>query len=101
MLDLDYLNSIESYTFLSNNFALKLNSIIVLMRDLDVRGGYCNSTRLIVLEVISNYIKAQILNGTEHNIILIPKILCMSDETDLRFVFTRLHFVTFNRDHSK
>ena len=75
------------------------------MLNLDVIGGHYNGTMWIVLEVTSNYIMSQKLNRIENEIILIPKILCASDETDLGFVFVRLKFpvmlayyMTFNKD---
>ena len=34
----------------------------------------------------------QKLNGTEHDVILIPKILHERDETGLGFIFARLQF---------
>ena len=62
------------------------------MCNLDITGGHCNGTRYNILEVKSNFIIAQKLNRAEDDVILIPKILRMRNETDLRFSFTRLHF---------
>ena len=104
MFDSDYLHRLESSGLPSHNICLKRHAVIVLMRNLDVAGGHCNGTRYAVLDVTSNFIMAQKLNGAEHDIILVPKLLCASDENDLGFVFTRLQFpvmlayyMTFNR----
>ena len=104
MFDSDYLHRLESFELPSHNISLKRHAVIVLMRNLDVAGGHCNGTRCTILEVTSNFIMAQKLNGAEDDIILIPKLLCTSDENDLVFVFTRLQFpvmfayyMTFNR----
>ena len=104
MFNSDYLHCLESSGLSSHNISLKKYAVIVLMRNLDVTGGHCNGTRYTILEVSSNFIMIQKLNGSEDEIILILKLLYTNNENDLGFVFTRLQFsvmlayyMTFNR----
>ena len=54
MFDLDYLNRIDSSGLPSHNIVLKINSVIVLMRNLDITGRQFNDTKHIFLEVTRN-----------------------------------------------
>ena len=90
MFDSDYLHRLESSGLPSQNISLKRCTVIILMRNLDISVGYRNSTRYTVLEVTSNLIIAKKLNRDENDVIFIPKLLCISDETDFWFLFTRL-----------
>ena len=71
---------------------LKVNAVIVLMVNLDVAAGHCNRTRYIVQSIGNNFIVDRKLIGSEHDLILILKIPFISNDQDLGFTFTRLHF---------
>ena len=67
----------------------------MLLRNLNINGGLCNGTRLIVQEVINNrLIKATIANGQgKGRTVLIPKILMQpTDEKQFGFEWQRIQF---------
>ena len=69
--------------------------MIILLRNLNISGGPCNGTRLIVEDVINGrLIKATIANGEgKGRVVLIPKILTVpADETQFGFEWQRLQF---------
>ena len=67
----------------------------MLLRNLNISGGLCNGTRLIIEEVINNrLIKATIANGQgKGRTVLIPKILMQpADESQFGFEWQRIQF---------
>ncbi len=59
----DFLNTIEGYGLPPHNLKLKVGSIIMLIRNLNIKCGLCNGTRLQVVEMGKNILKAKILTG--------------------------------------
>ena len=71
----DFLNTVEGYGLPPHHLRLKIGSIIMLIRNLNIKSGLCNGTRLQVVEMGKNLIKAKILSGNkEGQITLIPRI---------------------------
>ena len=59
----EFLNSIEIADLPPHELKLKINTIIMLMRNLNTSEGMCNETRLIVTELCNNVVKAKIITG--------------------------------------
>ena len=61
---IEYINSLEDTGIPSHRLILKKNAMVMLLRNLNISGGLCNGTRLIVQDVINDrLIKATIANG--------------------------------------
>ena len=74
---------------------LKKKAIVILLRNLNIRGGLCNGTRLIIDDVINErLIKATIASGEfMGKTVLIPKILTLpTDASQYGFEWNRLQF---------
>ncbi|XP_054289208.1 uncharacterized protein LOC129004674 [Macrosteles quadrilineatus] len=80
----EFLNSIEISDLPPHQLRLKSNTIIMLLRNLDVSEGLCNGTRLIVTALCPNIIKAKIITG-EHSgrDVHIPRITLDSCKSQL------------------
>lgn len=59
----EYLNSQNPSDLPPYELKLKVNTIIMLLRNLSMNDGLCNGTRLMILELKPNVIKAKILTG--------------------------------------
>ena len=81
---------------------LKVNCIVMLLKNLDPAGGLCNGTRLVVKEVKKNILVCTHLaeecewkknNGAERpKPVAIPRLPCDGDAKDLTIDFTRQQF---------
>ena len=91
----EYINSLQTSGIPPHHLTLKKNAVVMLLRNLNIRGGLCNGTRLIVQDVInSRLIKATIANG-EHKgkTVLIPKIQTQpADSHHFGFEWQRIQF---------
>ena len=68
---------------------------MILLRNLNISGGLCNGTRLIIEDIINErLIKATIANGAcKGRLVLIPKIMMYpTDEKAFGFEWSRLQF---------
>ncbi|KAL3655100.1 hypothetical protein CASFOL_000886 [Castilleja foliolosa] len=72
----EYLNQLSFSGIPSHQLCLKINTPIILIRNINQSLGLCNGTRLIVTQLLQRIIEAQIITGT----------------SDLPFVFTRRQF---------
>uniref|UniRef100_A0A2S2Q831 ATP-dependent DNA helicase PIF1 n=1 Tax=Sipha flava TaxID=143950 RepID=A0A2S2Q831_9HEMI len=66
----------------------------MLLRNLDAKGGLCNGTRMVIVELRRLNFRARLLNATEHDDdIIIPRIPLTTTEDDgLPFKLRRLQF---------
>ena len=80
---------------------LKVNCIVMLLKNLDPAGGLCNGTRLVVKEVKKNILVCTHLaeecewrnkNGKKPETVAIPRLPCDGDAKDLTIDFVRQQF---------
>lgn len=60
----EYLNTLHFQGMLQHMLCLKLGAPIMLLRNLNLLGGLCNGTRLIVTQLLHKIIEAKIITGT-------------------------------------
>ncbi|XP_035837147.1 uncharacterized protein LOC110892742 [Helianthus annuus] len=89
----EYLNLLNFQGIPSHCLKLKINTPVILMRNIDQKSGLCNGTRLLVSQLLPRIIEARIITGTAigHRV-YIPRINFVHKTNDLPFVFTRRQF---------
>ncbi|EGT30965.1 hypothetical protein CAEBREN_12265 [Caenorhabditis brenneri] len=88
----EFLNSLNTSSLPPHKLKLKVGSVIMLLRNLDVMSGLCNGTRLIVLQLGKRMLKCKFATGIRENEeVLIPKIDCYDDK-NLAFKLRRTQF---------
>ncbi|GKC64326.1 retrotransposon gag protein [Tanacetum coccineum] len=60
----EYLNTLSFAGLPSHNLELKVGTPIMLLRNINIVGGLCNGTRMIVKQLLPKVIEAQIITGT-------------------------------------
>ena len=90
--DIEFLNNIERSGMSPHLLKLKVNTVFILMVNLDIDLSHYNYTKYIVQRIGKKIIVARKLSGSEHDLITVPKIPVMINEKDLGFSFTRLQF---------
>ncbi|CAO4373342.1 unnamed protein product [Caenorhabditis nigoni] len=88
----EYLNSINTSSLPPHKLKLKVGSIVMLLRNLDVSTGLCNGTRLKIMELGRRILKCQFVVGSRvGQTVLIPRIDCY-DDNNLAFKLRRTQF---------
>ena len=87
---LEFINSLTPSGMPEHRLFLKVGSIIILLRNLNVHSGLCNGTRLVVKELHDNLIVAETI--TIKQTVLIPRIKLAPSNINLPFVSERLQF---------
>ena len=59
----EYLNSLNPQNLPPHELHLRVNSIVMLIRNISIHEGLCNGTRLRILDLNSNLLKCKILAG--------------------------------------
>ena len=81
----ELLNRLESDNLPSHKLEVKKYCILMIIRNLNVKEGLCNGTRVLLLDAKPNVLKCRILTGTHKGReILIPRISIIDDSS---FVF--------------
>ncbi|GKD01668.1 DNA helicase, partial [Tanacetum coccineum] len=90
---MEYLNSITFPSFPPHELQLKVGSPIMLLINVNLLGGLCNGTRMIVRSLMSKLIKAQIITGTRiGEKMCIHKIPLTYNDPNLLFTFKHTQF---------
>jgi hypothetical protein len=92
----EYLQSLNPPNFPRSKLQLKIGSVVMLLRNLNVQAGLCNGTRMLVREVGAYTLQVSIINSAnpdDINIIhCIPRITLSTLEGELSFTLTRKQF---------
>lgn len=59
----EYLNSIKIFGLPNHDLKLKIGAPIMLLRNIDPKGGLCNGTRLLVTQLANHVIQAKFITG--------------------------------------
>ena len=90
---LDFIHSVTPSGMPPHILILKKNCIIMLLRNMDMKRGLCNGTRLIVRNLHTYVIDAEILTGKNTgDLVLIPRIKLAPSDTSLPFLLERTQF---------
>ncbi|GKD41083.1 DNA helicase [Tanacetum coccineum] len=89
----EYLNTLTFPRFPPHELQLKVGSPIMLLRNVNLSGGLCNGTRIIVTSLMSRLIEAQIITGTKiGEKVFIHRIPLTQKDPNLSFTFKRTKF---------
>lgn len=92
---LEFLNTLTPCGMPQHRLSLKVGAVIVLLRNLDVRDGLCNGTRLIITRLAQFYLNAEVLSNNGERTgrhVLIPRIDLTIQDSNLPFSFKRRQF---------
>ena len=95
MNTIEYINSLNPNGMPPHKLRLKPGAVVMLLRNLNIKSGLCNRTRLIVETIIQGRLLQCTIASGEHRgrRVLIPKILMNpTDETQDGFAWERLQF---------
>lgn len=89
----EYLNTFKLAGFPPHHLELKVGVPIMLLRNVNVAGGLCNGTRMIVTHMMSKLIEVQIITGTRvGEKVFIHRITLIHKDLNLPFIFKRTQF---------
>ncbi|KAK9065378.1 hypothetical protein SSX86_016761 [Deinandra increscens subsp. villosa] len=89
----EYLNSLSFSGLPSHSLELKVNTPVILLRNINQTCGMCNGTRLIVTQLLPRVIEATIITGTSiGKRVYIPRITFLHDDKELPFIFRRRQY---------
>lgn len=89
----EYLNQLSFPGLPLHELALKKDTPILLLRNMDPGNGLCNGTRLIVTQLLPFVIEARIMAGTSiGKRVYIPRFKLIHKDEELPFIFIRKQF---------
>ncbi|KAK9065016.1 hypothetical protein SSX86_016399 [Deinandra increscens subsp. villosa] len=89
----EYLNSLTFSGLPAHCLELKVNTPVILLRNINQTCGLCNGTRLIITQLLARVIEATIITGTSiGQRVYIPRITFLHDEKELPFIFRRRQY---------
>ncbi|KAD2047928.1 hypothetical protein E3N88_41969 [Mikania micrantha] len=89
----EYLNHLDFSGIPAHELNLKVNSPVILMRNLNQTCGLCNGTRLLISQLLPKVIEAIIITGNAiGQRVYIPRISFVHNDKELPFVFKRRQF---------
>nr|KAJ0227573.1 hypothetical protein LSAT_V11C100005210 [Lactuca sativa] len=98
----EYLNELHFSGIPPHKLLLKVNTPIMLIRNINQREGLCNGTRLIVSQLLPTVIEAIIITGTSiGKRIYIPRIKFIHKNTDTPFTLFRKQYLIKPRPITK
>ncbi|XP_019091029.1 PREDICTED: uncharacterized protein LOC109128660 [Camelina sativa] len=89
----DFLNSIKLSGLPHHTLRLKIGAPVMLLRNINLKGGLCNGTRLQITQMDNHVLEAIVITGDRvGDIVLIPKIDLTPSNTKLPFKMRRRQF---------
>nr|GEX05894.1 DNA helicase [Tanacetum cinerariifolium] len=89
----EYLNSLNFAGFPPHKLELKVGAQNILLRNLNIAGGLCNGTWLIVTQLIKKGIEARIITRTQMSEkVYLLRISLINRDLQLPFIFKRKQF---------
>ncbi|KAF8079845.1 hypothetical protein N665_0996s0002 [Sinapis alba] len=89
----EYMNTLEYPGLPSHKLTLKVGAPIMLLRNINQKGGLCNGTRLIITYLGHRVLEAEIITGSHvGKRVLIPRIVLLQPDTNLPFTLRRRQF---------
>ena len=90
---MEFINSVTPTGIPRHKLKLKVGCIVMLLRNLSLKDGLCNGTRLSVVHLRDNSIDCEILTGVARgNRVLIPRVSLCPNDTNLPFQLKRIQF---------
>lgn len=90
---IEYLNSMKFPGIPPHEFHVKIGCPVMLLRNLNLAGGLCNGTRMIISQLLTRVIEAKIITGTRiGQKVFLPRILLTVKEEKMPFTFKRKQF---------
>lgn len=101
----EYINSLTPNGLPPHDLQLKKGAIVILIRNMDIRNGLCNGTRLKVMDVGKFVLTVRVITGISRGkIIMLPRIELQPSEGEVPFTFIRRQYpvrlgyaITINR----
>ena len=90
---MEFLHSITPSGMPQHVLSLKPGAIVMLLRNLNIKKGLCNGTRLLVRRLYEHVIDAELLTGANKGqVVLIPRIKLAPSDVNLPFTLERTQF---------
>ena len=95
MFPTEFLNSLNLSGLPEHTLKLKRNTVVILLRNMDIYAGHCNGTRYLV-KTIGQYRvilhKLDAKGDDKNNVLILPRIPCHYGGRNFPFELTRLQF---------
>ncbi|XP_034936444.1 uncharacterized protein [Chelonus insularis] len=89
----EYVNSLNPPNFPPHEFRLRLNTVVMLVRNSSINEGLCNGTRLLIIDLGNNVLKCKILTGDRIENIFFNRITLYYEYSEVFIVKRRQYAI--------